>query len=552
MVCFLKIFFPAIAWGLALTPLGSLSAQGQTLTNLPNLTLPESHHPTAWEHQTQNQVNSVFQLRDVAPEDWPFTALQTLVERYGCLQGYPNQTFLGNKALTRHEFAAGLNACLQQIENFGNFATTDTQTLEALVKEFSGELQSLETAIDNLEGRVAFLETHQFSPTTKLFGQSIVGIQGRNASSYDYVFNRFTDEQSQINLITNTQLSLFTQFNPRSILLTGLAMGNGSSSPNQKILEPFTRLGYESDTANNVLISDLTYRHLVHERVAVIVGAAGISAANVFRGSNRVESAGYGPLSRFAQRNPIVSYGGSGSGFGVDWQLAPRWSLQALYATNLGNDGANGGLFGGDFGSTTVGMQLVTSPTNDADFSFQYVRAYSPWGTLSGSLNPTGVGDDQVALVGSNFRAPLSTHAFDLSGDWRISDRTNIGGWFGFSTSNYEPNKGDVQTHNWMTYVTLPDLGGEGHLGGIFFGQPPKISNSSLVPGFNVPSFVRGDLTGVEGGQQETAYHLESFYRLKLSDSLTVTPGFIVVFNPLHNSNNETITIGALRTTLSF
>ncbi len=63
-----------------------------------------------------DQVTNVSQLRDVSPGDWAFEALRSLVERYGCIAGYPDGTYRGNRAMTRYEFAAGLNACLQQIE----------------------------------------------------------------------------------------------------------------------------------------------------------------------------------------------------------------------------------------------------------------------------------------------------------------------------------------------------------------------------------------------------------------------------------------------------
>ena len=56
---------------------------------------------------TQN-VTSVSQLSDVRPTDWAFTALQSLVERYGCIAGYPDRTFRGKQATSRYEFAAGL------------------------------------------------------------------------------------------------------------------------------------------------------------------------------------------------------------------------------------------------------------------------------------------------------------------------------------------------------------------------------------------------------------------------------------------------------------
>jgi hypothetical protein len=61
------------------------------------------------------QVTNVSQLSDVSPGDWAYEALQSLVERYGCIAGYPDGTFRGNRATTRYEFAAGLNACCSKL-----------------------------------------------------------------------------------------------------------------------------------------------------------------------------------------------------------------------------------------------------------------------------------------------------------------------------------------------------------------------------------------------------------------------------------------------------
>jgi hypothetical protein len=47
------------------------------------------------------QVTSVSQFKDIEPTDWAFQALQSLVERYACIAGYPNETFRGNRALSR-------------------------------------------------------------------------------------------------------------------------------------------------------------------------------------------------------------------------------------------------------------------------------------------------------------------------------------------------------------------------------------------------------------------------------------------------------------------
>ena len=69
----------------------------------------------------------------------------------GCLSGYFNGTYQGERSLTRNEFAAGLNACLDQINqivpNTNNRANLATRAdFEALIKrqrELNNQLQEL-------------------------------------------------------------------------------------------------------------------------------------------------------------------------------------------------------------------------------------------------------------------------------------------------------------------------------------------------------------------------------------------------------------------------
>ncbi len=79
----------------------------------------------AQQSTLQAQVTSVSQLSDVQPTDWAFLALQSLVERYGCIAGYPDGTYRGNRALTRYEFAAGMNACLDRVNELIGSGTSN-------------------------------------------------------------------------------------------------------------------------------------------------------------------------------------------------------------------------------------------------------------------------------------------------------------------------------------------------------------------------------------------------------------------------------------------
>jgi hypothetical protein len=120
------------------------------------------------------QVATVDELSDVFPSDWAYTALQNLVETYGCIEGYPNRTFRGNQALTRYEFAAGLNACLDVLATLITGDGLDQSTLatiQRLQQEFQAELATLRGRVDALEAETAELRAQQFSTTTKLRGQ---------------------------------------------------------------------------------------------------------------------------------------------------------------------------------------------------------------------------------------------------------------------------------------------------------------------------------------------------------------------------------------------
>ncbi|MEO1690948.1 MAG: iron uptake porin, partial [Cyanobacteria bacterium J06631_6] len=96
----------------------------------------------------RNQVTNVNQLRDVSPTDWAYEALRSLVDRYGCISGFPNQTYRGDQPLSRYEFAAGLNSCLNQIERLiasqdASVAPEDLDTVNRLGEEFEAELSAI-------------------------------------------------------------------------------------------------------------------------------------------------------------------------------------------------------------------------------------------------------------------------------------------------------------------------------------------------------------------------------------------------------------------------
>lgn len=513
--------------------------------------------PSLSPDEPMAQVTSVSQLKDVQPNDWAFQALQSLVERYGCIAGYPDSSYRGNRALTRYEFAAGVNACLDRVNELITTATNDLvtredlATLQKLQSEFAPELATLRGRVDSLEAKTTEIAANQFSTTTKLSGLLIVGIQGRTSNRGD-VNPRdgqkdTNDAGTNTNVISLAQLYLTSQITPTSYLFTGLIDGQGKTSPRftNSVSRNDVLLGYEFPTSN-LIVSDLNFHWLVTNTLAVMVGTDGVSMPAAFRGPNRVESAATGPLSYFAQRNPILNMGYGHGGIAIDWQFAKRASLQAIYTSyQPGNPAKGSGLFDG---TTTTGVQLLLTPTNTLDLSLYYVNNYSSNGCLL-----TFVGDECLTAVNTTTgkSAPLQTNAVGATLTWQISPRISAGAWGGYTKSYIPGQSGNVETTNYMVFLNFPDLFAKGNLGGIYVGQPPKITSSDLPVGNNVPDFINTGL-GRAGGQPGTTTQIEAFYRFQLSDNISITPGIIHLIQPGNTPDSDSVTIGILRSTFSF
>ncbi|MBW4687349.1 MAG: iron uptake porin [Komarekiella atlantica HA4396-MV6] len=511
-----------------------------------------SPQPISLDSDNQmSEITSVSQLEDVQPSDWAFAALQSLVERYGCIAGYPNGNYLGNRTISRYEFAAGLNACVQKINEIitnnqiNTVNSEDLVQLQRLQAEFQGELQQLQERLEVVNERTSELQTSQFSTTTRLFGQAIFSVQGTNSTDVD-LFPRdgVPERKAETNLTFNNsvQLTLATSFTGRDLLLTGLSAGNLGSTASL-VSTNMGRLGFESNTDNNLVISDLSYRFPLSNNLGVVVGTAGVNPVNTFRGISPLEGSGDGAISLFGQRNPILGIGNGTGGIGFDWQISDRISLQGIYSAEIPSFPGNSnqaGLFGGRW---TAGAQLSLAPTNDIDVGIHYLYSHSPDGLLG-----TGIGDSQLLSPFADATA-FDTQAVGASVAWRINPNLQLGGWGGFSSSQAANLSGSVETTNWLVFAAFPNLLRPGNLGGVLVGQPPKITSSTLPEGFNFPNFSDG---GTAGGRSDTSIHVELFYRAQLNDNIALTPGVFVIFNPDHNAANEPLVVGALRATFRF
>ncbi|NJN72880.1 MAG: iron uptake porin [Limnothrix sp. RL_2_0] len=480
------------------------------------------------------QVNSVFQLRDVAPSDWAFDALRNLVEKYNCIVGYPDGTFRGNRPLSRYEFAAGLNACMQSIERLIVGGGTDVDAaditrLRRLVEEFEAELATLGARVDDIEGRVEFLEDHQFSTTTKLGGEVIMTL----ANAFGDNKAGGGDLDSEVTFSDRVRLNLDTSFRAdgKDRLRTRLQAGNFTSLSNVTGTDT-ARLGHDESNGNNIEVSDLYYRFPIGSKTRAYVGTVGLDIDDIFEVTNPYfESSGDGALSRFARRNPLTLRSSEGAGIGFNHKLSDKFTFSGLY---LASDGdapdptQKNGLFNGAY---SAGAQLAFAPSSKIDLALTYINSYQP----SGSVNRTGstVNGNAKRPFGNN--TPTSSNNFGLEASWMAASKLNLAGWIGYSAANNELNGNDADIWTWSVNAALLDVGGDGNVLGLMFGQPPKA-------------------TSIDGGtaDPDTSYLAELQYRYKLNDNITITPGAYVIFNPNHNDANDTIVVGAVRTTFKF
>ncbi|UBF28165.1 iron uptake porin [Kovacikia minuta CCNUW1] len=530
------------------------------------------------EGRTSNQagqVTSVSQLTDVRPTDWAFQALQSLVERYGCIVGYPDKKYRGNQAMTRYEFAAGLNACLDRINELIAAGTADLvkkedlAILQKLQEEFAAELAALRGRVDALEARTATLEKQQFSTTTKLAGEVIFAVT-----------NEFNIDGNNPVFQDRVRLALNTSFTGSDLLVTRLAAGNAGlfSIPTDRVFgqggagaEGIQTFNFGNTGGNAVYADWVAYYFSIGENVRVYIPAvSGLHYDNTPTLSPALDvgDGGTGPLSVFAQRNPIYNIGG-GSGINIKFGGATSpFSINAGYLANnsrptvtgtnpltgvttgvsgpitfAANNPADGfGLFDGSYAA--IGQ--VAFDTGKFGIGATYVHSYS-----QGAIFDTGAGlpASGTFLANTRFRNlgagtfatfPANVNAYGVSGYFKLSDYIVINAFGSFIQADFVGDgvgDGDIWTYG--LGLSFPDLGKKGNLLGIVGGVEPYLGNpNTLYPGL--------------GSQNDLPIHIEGFYKYQLTDNISITPGVIYIINPGQDDRNENAIIGTLRTTFTF
>lgn len=504
------------------------------------------------------QVTNVNQLRDVSPTDWAYEALRSLVDRYGCIAGFPNQTYRGSQALTRYEFAAGLNSCLNQIERLiasqGSVGEEDLEAIARLSQEFEAELTIIGGRVDELESRTALLEDNQFSTTTKLAGETIFAIASVLGGSNEELIE--SEGEAEIDEVPifgyRTRLELETSFTGEDLLFTRLSTGNfpdfsettGTFHGEIAFAEPA-----DSDLGLEVLF----YNRPIGEHTNVLIGAVGLAADDIADTVSILDGdGGSGAVSAFGTRSPIYLPPGD-TGLGIIHSFGEKLELSAGYLAGEANDPSDSaGLFDGSY--SALG-QLTITPVEKLTVALTYVNAYNQsdpgvGSDLANLQSLTSAGENANPLQPGVFEGgvPTSSNSYNAQFSFALSDRLVIGGWGGlskvrtldeFAADGQIVGRGSQDVWNWAATLAFPDLGKEGSLGGIIVGMEPWVAESSI------------DAEGFDE-DEETSLHAEAFYQYRLNDNIAITPGIIYINNPNNNSDNDDLFIGTLRTTFNF
>jgi hypothetical protein len=406
-----------------------------------------------------DQVTSVTQFSDVYPTDWAYQALAGLVETYGCVAGYPNGTFRGNRAMTRFEAAALLNACLDRV-------TEVTDELRRLMAEFGPELAILKGRVDGLEAKVGELKAAQFSTTTKLKGKAtfVVGA----------VDNEASDANEALHFFYDYRLGLKTSYTGKDLLFARLRGGNMDSSI---FAGDLTKLDVAGKNGNTIVVDRLWYKFPIGSEFTAIVGAK----------ARNTESLGMKPSAYNVKT--LNMFGGqwgtgnvhnkeTGGLLGLIWKQKvakgePAFTAALNYVADEGEEAdSNDGLFTEDSKGNTTAQLGYGNKKWGAALGYRYGNCGAGFGTkYAGSSSCV-----------TNSKVDSQNYA--VNAYWK-PDKTgivpSISAGYGWSTLN-QGSSADDNLKSWMVGFQWDKLAGTDHKFAVAFGVPTYDSDAD-APG---------------------------------------------------------------------
>ena len=472
-----------------------------------------------------DQVASVTQFSDVQPTDWAYQALSNLIERYGCVAGYPNATYRGSRSMTRYEAAGLLNACLDRV-------TEVTDELKRLMKEFEKELALLKGRVDGLEAKVGELEATQFSTTTKLSGLAtfVVGANAFMGSAINRGANTANRNSSYAPVFTlpnattfnyDVQLTFDTSFTGKDLLRTNLRAGNFGESvfggePHVLSLAEL-EAGFQEDCGSAdcgdvIAIDKLFYQWPLGGGFTATVGPRVGQEDMLALWPNVYPSDSI--LNVMTVNGAPAAYNKNRGGGGGLWWEKNRFSISANYVATQADQGspAAGGVGNGYSGSTGT-------------VQFAYAGEQAGLALIWSLVQPNTEfvpGTTPLTHNAIDHTPGARTNAYAISGYWQPM---TSGWWPSFSVgwglnqtrfTSSQPAGSLKTSQSWMVGLQWTDVFQKGNDFGFAVAQPV---------------FATALTGGVTPNDGNTVW--EWWYKFQLTDKITVTPALIYLSRPL-------------------
>jgi hypothetical protein len=465
---------------------------------------------------SSEQVTSVSQFSDVKSTDWAYQALSNLVERYGCVAGYPNGTFVGGQAMTRYEAAALLNACLDRV-------TEVTDELKRLQAEFAQELAVLRGRVDAAEARIGTLEAQQFSTTTKLRGEATFVLGGVDdyRTKAGSLTHEKTDDVTRTAFNYDVRLNFDTSFTGQDLLRTRLRSSNFSSDPfgsSSSLFKLDKADNFSSTNGDNVVLDRLYYQFPAFNNTTTLTAGAKVRNTEMSWIPSAYKSE---VLDFFAVAGaPGVYNKATGAGFGAMWKQKGKQGLVAgvNYVAQNGSDSSKGEF--DESGALNTLAQIGYRGTNyGIAFGYRYgtegtrVRTYNGLNGASGTLVPG-----------------QTSNGYAVNAYWQPKQSgwvPSISAAYGWNTVSGTEND-NTNSESWFAGLQWADVFAKGNSAGIAVGQAPT------------------------GEDLEAATMLEIFYKYQVSDNISITPAIFYASNNQRLVDNSSNWGGVIQTKFTF
>ena len=469
----------------------------------------------------QNPVTSVDELSDLEPGIWYYDAIVNLVNKYQCVAGYPDGTFRPRRSISRAEMAVLLNNCLEAVA----INQEDIETIKQLQEEFAAELATLRGRVDGLDARVATVEAQQFSTTTKLNGEVVIGLAGVIDDDDDafpgaaLVSNAgetapnivgagpgalvatTASDDDRVFVGPRVRLNFDTSFSGKDRLRVRLEAADITELDGAGCGTDLCRLGFDEDdpAGTTVILDELNYRFKPAKGLTLKASVVGGDYKDDVETFNPLKSSGSGALSRFFRVNPVTHRAPGDTTFSAVYEPNDIVEFAVMYAADDADDattdglaigGGDSGLFGGQYG---VMAQVGVTPAKNLRLGVQYAFAnFEGDGvnlTASTADAPTNLGGDSSTLQPFG-DVDTQSHNFGFNVQYQPVDQFIFAGWAGLTLASPEDGSalalpvglgvtptdvsGDqVTLINWAANLIFPDLLAEGNRGFSVCGSSP-------------------------------------------------------------------------------